>query len=459
VERVIRASWSSGLAFYLATVGASVGLGSIWRFPYLAGTGGGSAFIFVFTLACLLIATPLLAAEFILGRYSRASPPEAAGFLARHPARNSPWNIIGVLGTIAAFLIMSYYTVIAGWVMAYLWKCVTGALTGLQHAEVAALWQAFLANPWVLGRWHLGFISLVAVISARGLNRGLEVANAIRAPVLLILMLILAAYALATGDVRRALAFAFSPNFSAVTPQIVLAAIGQAFYATGVGMAMMLAYGSYLNRGTSLIRSSLIISAAILAVSLLATLIVFPLSFHHDMNPAQGPALVFDVLATVFAEMPAGRFIGSLFFLLLITAALTPTLAAIEPLVSWLQQRRNLSRATAVYAAAASVWVAGIPSLMSFNRWSEWRPMLWLPGFEGRTFFTAIDYVSSNILLPIGAMATSLFVGWFANRRIVADELSEAGALASALCIGLLRYVCPIAIGAVLVTSLLWESS
>jgi neurotransmitter:Na+ symporter, NSS family len=222
---------------------------------------------------------------------------------------------------------------------------------------------------------------------------------------------------------------------------------------------MMLAYGSYLNRGTSLVRSSLIISAAILAVSLLATLIVFPMVFRYGMNPAQGPALVFDVLATVFAEMPAGRLIGTLFFLLLIAAALTPSLAAIEPLVCWLQQRKHLSRATAVYIAAAGVWVAGIPSVLSFNRWAGWRPLSWLPGFEGRTFFAAVDYLSSNILLPIGAMATSLFVGWHANRRIVADELSEATPLASAFCLWLLRYVCPIAICAVLVTSLLWESS
>jgi NSS family neurotransmitter:Na+ symporter len=194
-----KASWSSGAAFYLATVGASVGLGSIWRFPYLAGTGGGSAFIVVFALACMLIATPLLAAEFIIGRRSRASPPEAAGTLARESGLSARWNVIGVLGTIAAFTIISYYAVIAGWVMAYAWKCADGALAGLRHAEVAALWHAFLANPWILAGWHLGFVALVAVISACGVNRGLELASAIRAPVLLVLMLILAAYACRQG--------------------------------------------------------------------------------------------------------------------------------------------------------------------------------------------------------------------------------------------------------------------
>lgn len=450
-----KASWSSGAAFYLATVGASVGLGSIWRFPYLAGTGGGSAFIVVFALACLLIATPLLAAEFIIGRRSGASPPEAAGILARESGLSAHWNVIGVLGTVAAFTIISYYAVIASWVMAYAWKCAAGVLVGLRHPEVAALWHAFLANPWALEGWHLGFIALVAVISAGGVNRGLELASAVRAPVLLVLMLILTTYALSTGDVRHALKFAFSPNFAMMTPQVVLAAVGQAFYATGVGMAMMLAYGSYLNRGTSLIRSSLIISAAILVISLLATLIVFPLVFRYGMDPAQGPALVFDVLSTVFAEMPAGRLIGTLFFLLLIAAAITPSLAALEPLVCWLERRRHWPRSTAVYLSAATVWVAGLPSVLSFNEWEAWHPFRWLPGFEEKTFFAAADFISSNILLPIGALATSLFVGWYLGRRVVVDELSESGLRTRSLCLNLLRYVCPIAISAVLIANLL----
>jgi NSS family neurotransmitter:Na+ symporter len=441
--------WSSGLAFYLATVGASVGLGSIWRFPYLVGSDGGSAFIFVFVLACLLIATPLLAAEFIIGRYARTSPPQAAGVLAAQSGLSSRWNLIGILGTVSAFMIVAYYAVIAGWVMAYTWKCASGALTGLSHAAVTSMWRGFLSDPWELGAWHLAFVALVTVISARGVSRGLEVANKIRAPILLILMSILIAYSIATGDVRHGLAFAFAPNFKAITPPVVLAAIGQAFYATGVGMAMMLAYGSYQNRGTSLVRSSLIISGAILLVSLLATLIIFPLVFRYGMDPAQGPVLVFDVLATVFAEMPGGRLIGTLFFLLLVFAALTPSLACIEPLVSWLQQRRGLSRSKAVYLTGLAAWLAGIASMLSFNRWANIRPLAWLPGFESKTIFDTFDYVSSNLLLPIGALATSLFIGWFAARSIVNDQLSETTPLWRKLSVGLLRFVCPLAIAAV----------
>jgi len=445
--------WTSSIAFYLATIGASVGLGSIWRFPYLVGSSGGSAFLFVFVVACLAIATPLLAAEFIMGRYSRTSPPQAAGVLAAQTGLSARWNLIGILGTVSAFLIVAYYAVVAGWVMAYTWKCASGALSGLSHSEVAAMWRGFLQDPWALGAWHFAFVALVTVISARGVVRGLEMANKVRAPVLLVLMAILIIYSLKTGDVGRGLAFAFAPNFKAITPAVILAAIGQAFYATGVGMAMMLAYGSYQSRGTSLVRSSLIISGAILLVSMLATLVIFPLVFRYGMDPAQGAVLVFDVLATVFAEMPAGRLIGSLFFLLLVFAALTPSLACIEPMVSWLQQRKGLSRSSAAYLTGLAAWLAGIASMLSFNLWSGVRPLGWIPGFQSKNIFDTFDYVSSNLLLPIGALATSIFIGWFASRIIVNDQLSETTPLWRTLTVLLLRYVCPLAIAAVFIAN------
>jgi NSS family neurotransmitter:Na+ symporter len=447
-------TWSSGFTFSLATVGAAVGLGSIWRFPYLVGSGGGSAFVFVFVLACLVIAAPLLVAEFIIGRAAGVDPPRAAGIVAEQSGLSSRWNIIGILGTIAAFIVVSYYAVIAAWVMAYTWKCATGALSGQTHSAVIATWRAFIADPWVLGAWHFAFVALVTIISARGVIRGLEWANRIRAPILFILLLIVAGYALLRGDVKHGLAFAFAPNFRAITPAVVLAAIGQAFYATGVGMGMMLAYGSYLARGTSLPRTSLIITAAILLVSLLATLIVFPLVFRYGMDPAQGSVLVFEILATVFAEMPGGRFIGSLFFLLLVFAALTPSLACFEPTVSWLQSRGHSRRHAALLTGAAA-WMTGIVPMLSFNRWSGVRPLQWLPGFEQQTLFGAFDYISSNILLPIGALASSVFIGWVASRRIVADQLSETTAFGRGCCVALLRFACPLAIVAVFAANFL----
>ncbi|MDB6091615.1 MAG: transporter [Gammaproteobacteria bacterium] len=448
------ARWSSRFAFYLAAVGAAVGLGSIWRFPYLTGTNGGSAFIFVFILACLAIATPLLVAEFMIGRRSRRNPPEAAGEVATSFGRSLAWNAIGILGTVATFIIMSYYTVIAGWVMAYAWKCASGELTGLTRSAVAGHFHTFLSSPLRVGAWHLAFVALVGSISARGVNRGIELANRIRAPGLLILLLILVTYALTTGDVTRGLTFAFAPDFTKLSPNVVLAAIGQAFYATGVGMAMMLAYGAYVPRGASLVRSALVISGSIVLVSLLATLMIFPLVYQYGLNPAQGADLVFNVLPTAFAEMPGGRIVGTLFFLLLVLAALTPSLAGIEPMVAWLEQRRGLSRSKASFVAAASVWALGVGSVLSFNAWAHWHPFAGVARMQTMTVFDALDFISSNLLLPVGALLTCIFIGWRLPRSLVDTELQEETTGTRRMILLLLRYICPIAIAAVLVAAL-----
>jgi NSS family neurotransmitter:Na+ symporter len=447
--------WSSRFAVYLGTAGAAVGLGSIWRFPYLAGTGGGSAFVLVFVLACVLIATPLLVAEFALGRRSRSSPPEAAGIVAAEAGLSSRWNAIGVVGSVAAFLIFSYYSVIAGWVLAYAWKCGAGVLSSAGPAHVQELWRQFRSHPVEVGAWHLVFVMLVVLISARGLRRGIEVANRIRAPGLLVLLLILVIYALSTGDVRRGLSFAFTPNFRAINAQVVLTAIGQAFYATGVGQAMMIAYGAYIEPSVSLIRTSLIITGSILLVSLLATLMVFPLVFGYGMNPAQGPALVFEVLPRAFTEMPGGRLIGALFFVLLVLAALMPSIALLEPAVAWLIRRFGLGRMPAVCLVAGAAWLLGLGSVFSFNLWSGWHPLAFVPALAGKTFFDVMDYVSSNILLPIGALLTSILVGWRLNLAFMTAELAETTPGVRAGCRWLLRYLCPLAILGVFVIALI----
>jgi NSS family neurotransmitter:Na+ symporter len=442
------------LGFYLAAPGAAVGLGSIWRFPYMTGANGGSAFVFVFILACLAIATPLLVAEFMIGRRSRRNPAEGAGEVAASFGRSRRWNAIGVLGTAAAFVVMSYYTVIAGWVLAYAWKCVSGEITSLPRAAVEVQFHEFLSNPWRVGAWHLAFVVLVGGISARGVNRGIELANKIRAPGLLILLLILVGYSLATGDVARGLTFAFAPDFSRLSANVVLAAIGQAFFATGVGMGMMLAYGAYVPRGASLVRAALVISGSIVLVSLLATLMIFPLVYRYGLNPAQGAELVFNVLPVAFSEMPGGRLVGSLFFLLLILAALTPSIAGLEPMVAWLAQHRGLSRPKAAYLASGSVWVVGIGSVLSFNAWAHWHPLAFIGRFKTMTVFDVLDFVSSNLMLPMGALLTCALIGWRLPRSLVDTELTEETTRTRRWVLFLLRYVCPLGIVAVLVTAL-----
>ena len=449
-----RQYWSSQLAVYLGTIGAAVGLGSIWRFPYLAGTLGGGVFIGCFVLACLFIATPLLIAEYMIGRYSGLAPTRAAGEMAVSVGRSRRWNVIGQLGTIAAFLISSYYTIVAGWVVAYAWKCGTGALDGLSRPRLQLEWQHFTGDPWQLSGWQVAFLAIVALISARGLGPGIELASRIRAPALLILLLLLDAYALATGDVAQTVRFVFAPHWNMLSARVVLAAIGQAFYATGVGMGMMLAYGSYMSRRAPLARPALLVSGSILLVSLLATILIFPLVFRFHMDPAGGPALVFDVLPTAFALMPGGRVIGTAFFLLLILAALTPTLAGIEPVVVWLEGR-GMRRAGAAAMAAVACWLAGIGSVLSFNVIASWRPLEAIPILAGKTVFEVVDFASGNILLPVGALLTCVFVGWRLDQATFAAELDSASVLGISLCRILLRYVCPAAIAAVLIAALL----
>jgi NSS family neurotransmitter:Na+ symporter len=446
--------WSSKLAVYLSVVGAAVGLGSIWRFPYLAGTGGGFAFVAVFVLACLAIATPLLVAEFVLGRWSRQSPPEAAGALAARVGHSRRWNAIGWLGTLAAYLVVSYYTMIAGWVLAYTFKCASGRLAGRSHAAVAEEFRELVSSPVAVAAWHLLFVAAVAAISAFGIERGVELANRLRAPGLLVLLLVLVAYSLATGDVERGLAFAFAPDLSKLTPGVVLAAVGQAFYATGVGLAMMIAYGAYVPKGVSLLSSALWITGSIVLVSLLATLVVFPLVFRYGMDPAQGPQLVFEVLPAAFAEMPGGRLVGTLFFVLLALAALTPSIAAIEPVVAWLERRHGVGRKAAVVATAGSAWLLGLGSVFSFNLWARWRPLGGVALFSEMTFFDLVDYVASNLMLPVGAILTSVLLGWLLASSVPEEEFAGISPRVRRAILFSLRWLSPLAILAVLVAAL-----
>jgi NSS family neurotransmitter:Na+ symporter len=447
------ARWSSRVAFYLATIGAAVGLGSIWRFPYLVGTQGGSAFILVFVVACVTIAIPLLAAEFLIGRRARLNPAQAAGEVAAAAGGSRAWNAIGVLGTIATFLIISYYTLIAGWVLAYAWKCASGQLAGATPAELRSEWTAFLADPWAMGAWHLAFLSLLGLISGRGIVRGLEVVNRWRAPALLGLLAILVGYALATGDVARGLAFAFQPDFARIDAEVMLTAVGQAFYATGVGMAMMIAYGAYAPADSSLLRSATLIVVSIVVVSVLASMVVFPLVFAFDLDPAQGPDLVFHVLPAAFAQMPGGQLFGTLFFVLLVLAALTPSVAGFEPCVAWLEQRAGMPRLTAVVLALAAGWLLGLGSLLSFNVAADWHPLGDVPRFARSTFFDVIDYVAANFLLPLGALLTAILVGWRLPQSFLDEGYAQSTRWQSTAVVWMLRLVCPVAIIAVFVAA------
>jgi NSS family neurotransmitter:Na+ symporter len=443
--------WSSDLAFSLSAVGAAVGLGSIWRFPYLAGAGGGFAFILVFVIACLVFGAPVLVAEIVIGRWSRRSPPQAAGEIAARFGFSRLWNVVGWTGSVAGFLIVSYYTMIAGWVLAYTWYFLSGNYARGGAAAAVGKFHAFIADSRAVSLWQLGFFGLVALISARGVNRGVEWANRWRAPALLAILLALVAYSLATGDVAHGLEFAFAPDLSRLSPAIVLGAVGQALFALGISAGIMIAYGAYMPAGESLRRAVLAVIGSIFAVSLLATVAIFPLVFHYGLNPAGGPQLVFEVLPVAFAEMPGGRVIGTLFFALLILAAFTPSVGLLEPWMAWLVERGGMRRPIAACLCMGSCWMIGQGSVLSFGRWAEWHPLASIPRLASMNVFGLMDFLSSNLLMPMSALLVSIFVGWRLNHLIPDEELSGLSARSRRLLLFALRYVCPLGIVVVVI--------
>lgn len=446
--------WSSNLGFMLGAVGAAVGLGSIWRFPYLVGAGGGLAFIIVFVLACLTFGAPMLVGEAIIGRWSRSSPPQAAGRIAARCGFSTRWNIVGWTGSVAGYLIASYYTMIAGWVLAYTWFFLIGQYARDGTTATVSRFHTFIADTRAVSLWQLGFFAMVTIISARGVNRGVEFANRWRAPALLAILAILVAYSLATGDVERGLRFAFAPDFSRLTPTVMLNAVGQALYALGICAGIMIVYGAYMPAGESMRRSVLAVIGSILLVSALATIVIFPLVFHYGLNPASGPELVFEVLPVAFAEMPAGRIIGTLFFALLVLAAFTPTVALMEPWVAWLIERHRLRRGSAACLATGTCWLLGQGSVYSFGALATWRPLAAIPRVAGLNFFGLVDFVSANVLMPISALLVSVFLGWRLGTRVPEEEFSGLSAVTRRLLMFALRYLCPAGITVVLVMGL-----
>jgi NSS family neurotransmitter:Na+ symporter len=437
-------NWSSKLAFYFVSVGAAVGLGTVWRFPYLAGQYGG-VFIIVFVVVCLCITAPILAAEYMLGRGGRGSPPAATRAVAVRSGRSPRWSIIGWLGTLAIVAIMAYYAVIGGWVLAYLGTFATGGLAGADAAEVARSFQSLLSMPSALALWHFLFLAAAVGISAAGLTRGIELANRIMIPGLFALLLALVAYALAVGDLERGASFIFRADWSELDGNLLLVAVGQAFYATGIGMAIMMAYGAYLPRRVSLIRSGAVVSASIIAASILASLVVFPLAFHYGVDPSHGPELAFIVLPVIFTQMPGGQVAGFAFFVLLAFAALSSAIAGLEPPAGLLRERFGLSRPAAVSSVGALLWLAGLPVVLSFNVWADVRPLAVLPQFREHGIFEIIDYASANLLLPAGAFLTCVLVAWRLPRLMLEDQFQLTGRrlLVYRLVLGL---VCPPAI-------------
>jgi len=445
--------WSSDLGFMLGAVGAAVGLGSIWRFPYLAGAGGGFAFIAVFVAACLVFGAPVLVAETVMGRWSRTNPQQSGGVIAARHGYSTRWNVVGWTGPVAGFLIASYYTMIAGWVLAYAWFFLTGQYARGTTAAVARF-HAFIADSPSVSLWQLGFFALVALTSARGVNRGVEFANRWRAPALLAILLLLVAYSLATGDVARGLTFAFAPDLSRLTPSVLLDAVGQACFALGISAGIIIAYGAYMPAGEPIARTVVAVIGSILVVSMLATIVIFPLVFHYGLDPAGGVDLVFQVLPVAFAQMPAGRVVGTLFFTLLVLAAFTPSVGLLEPWIAWLTARHGLGRTVAAGLVMGCCWLLGQAAVLSFGPLAAWHPLHAVRRLRDYTAFGLLDFLSASVLMPLSALLVSAFLGWRIGERLPPEELSGFSPAQRRLLLFALRIVCPLGLAIVLAVGL-----
>ena len=464
-------SWSSGTTFILAAVGAAVGLGNIWRFPYVVGVSGGGAFVLVYVLCVILIAVPILIGELLIGRLGSKSPPVAMADVAEDSGRSRHWSIVGWMGVATGFLIATYYSMIAGWVLAYIFKAASG-FGGASSADVAAQFDSLKASPWTLTGWHTVFLFCTMFIVARGLQGGIEKAVKFMMPSLFIMLLVMIGYAAYAGDFGRALEFLFSPDFSKIvrtyeidffTPPVefrfingpvVLLAIGQAFFSIGVAMGLMMVYGSYVPKSVSLPKASVIIALADTLVAILAGLMIFPIVFANNLDEAEGPGLIFQTLPTAFADMPGGQIFGALFFVLLAFAAITSSISIIEPIVAYSRDKLGMSRIKGCIVFGTLAWLIGMLSVLSLNIWKGVAPLGMFTVFEGMTFFDLIDYFTANLLMPLGGILIALFVGWRLKREHIENELSFGSPVIAQVWLVLVRFIAPVAILWVLIDSL-----
>ncbi len=411
-------TWSSGLGFVLATAGAAVGLGNLWRFPFLAGENGGGAFVLIYIVCVLIIGLPIMLAELALGREGGGSAVHTIRSLVARNSANRFWMIIGIMSIFIPFVGIAYYSVVGGWVVDFAATGLMGQAGQADGAAAQAQFDTMLGNPARLLATHSLFMIGVMGVLMRGVQGGIERLSKILMPALFILLIGLMVYAALTADMKSAAAFLLQPDFSAVTGKTVVLAMGQAFFSLAIGVGVMITYGAYVSEDVSLTRAVAMICFVDTAVALLAGFIIFPFVFVHGLDPAGGPGLLFVTLPTAFGQMAGGGVIGAGFFVLLFFAAFTTGVGTLEPVVAWLEERRNFTRIRATLVAGCAAWLVGIAALLSFNIWSELTPLNFVPGYGGKNIFDIMDFTIASILLPFNGLMIALFTGWVVGRSL-----------------------------------------
>jgi NSS family neurotransmitter:Na+ symporter len=416
----IHGMWSSRLAFILAATGSAVGLGNIWRFPYTAGEYGGGAFVLLYLICVAGIGIPIMMAEIMLGRRGRQSPINTMKSLARDEGASPLWQLLGWMGIVSGFLILSFYSVIAGWTLAYVFRAAGGLFSGADAGMAQAMFDGLVADPERLLAWHTIFMIMTGLVVARGVASGLERAVRWLMPALFLLLVVMVFYAAQAGDFGAGFAYMFSPDFAKLGSRFgeaVLSAMGQAFFSLSLGMGAIMIYGSYLNSRASIGQNAIIIAGMDTLVALLAGLAIFPIVLSNGLEPGAGPGLIFQTLPLAFGQMPFGGLFGTIFFLLLVFAAWTSAISLLEPMTAWLVENRGFSRPRAAALGAVAVWLLGIACLLSLNVWSDVTVF-------GKGFLDLFDYLTANILLPLGGVLIAIFAGWIMRRASSVDELA-----------------------------------
>jgi len=447
--------WSSRWGFLLAAVGFAVGMGNIWRFPYVLGENGGSAFLFIYLAFALGIGLPLLITELTIGRRGARSASGSIEAVSAEAGIRKGWGIVGSLGVFCAFVILSYYTVISGWTLDYFFRAASGDLQNITADASTSMWKSLMGNPVRLIFWNTVVHIIIVLIIRRGVQAGIESAVKILMPALFITLVIMMIYGTVAGDMGTTLKYLLEPDFSKVTFGTAMSAIGQAFFSIGIGMGSLIVFGAYMPKDFSLARSATTVILLDTGVALLAGFAIFPLVFAYNLDPSSGTGLIFETLPLAFGQMPGGRIFGSIFFVLLISAAISSCLGLAEGVVCWVDEHWGIKRQKGVLLTVGAGWVLGLLSIMSLGDWSEFYPLDFIPAFAGQTIFVAFDFLAANILLLLGGLLLSIYFGWLVPKKIKLEELDVEDGLFFGFWRTMLRFIIPPILLVILVMGLI----
>lgn len=440
--------WSSKLTFLFSATAAAIGLGSLWRFPYVAGVNGGGAFVLVYIFFVAVLCVPVILAEMFIGKRGGGSTVASVNRVVREEGASQIWRGIGWLSLLIPFFGLSYYSVIAGWCVDYARMALFEGFSGTTAEQSKASFDRLMSSPVRLLTLQAIFIGVAVWVVSKGLQRGIERISKIKIMAMFAVLSFMVLYNAVNFGLGEAWNFLFTPDFSQLTPKSVLVAFGQALFSTGIGIGVLMTYSAFVPQGISLPQSSALLSLAVVIVASLAGLAIFPIVFNFGLSPGEGTNLIFVTVPVAFGQMTGGRIISIMFFGLFAIGAFTSAVGMLEPVVAWLEERLKIGRTKVCILLGLAIWLVGLPSMLSFNVMADIRPLSFISFFATSTFFDVLDMGIAMILLPLNALMIALLVGWGVRRTAVATELGEGRLIAYWRAI--LRYFAPVAIVALM---------